>query len=121
MKMLSMHRPRPSMLMAISRSASSPVNFSLVNLRALVAVKDLGPPTPQGALQRLDAKVEFHRQRQPPAQDVPAEPVHHRDQIDEALCHPYISDVGAPYLIDAAYFQSSQQVRVNSVALAWLG
>src|SRR5665811_1436238 len=42
--MLSMQRPRPSMLMAIWRSANSPVNFSLVNCDPWSLLKMSGRP-----------------------------------------------------------------------------
>src|SRR5579871_6171299 len=120
MKMLSIQRPRPSMLMAISLAANSAVNFSLVNCDPWSLLKISGPASSQRTPQGLYAKVDFHRQRQRPTQHVPAEPVHHRHQVDEALRHPDIRDVRAPDLIDAPYRDPSQQVRVDLVPFAWL-
>jgi len=42
--MLSMQRPRPSMLMAMWRSTNSPVNFSLVNCDPWSLLKMSGRP-----------------------------------------------------------------------------
>ena len=57
-------------------------------LRTLVRIENLRSAPPQGALQRLDAEVEFQAHRQSPAQDIPAEPVHHSHQVREAPRHP---------------------------------
>ena len=79
--MLSMQRPRPSMLIAICRPANSPVNFSEVNCDPWSLLKMSGSSPPQSPLQSLDAEVHLHRQRQRPTQHEPAEPIHDRHQI----------------------------------------
>src|SRR5580658_3297088 len=65
-------------------------------LRPLVAVKDVRPSPAQRGLERFDAEVDLHGQRQTPAQNVTAEPVHHRNQVDKTLRHSYVGDVRAP-------------------------
>src|SRR3954470_22076666 len=55
-------------------------------LAALIGVEDLRlTVTSQGLLDCFDA--ELHRDRQPPGQDPPAEPVDHGGEVDEATCH----------------------------------
>src|SRR3954468_23522773 len=83
MKMLSMHRPLPSMLILMPWAFSTPVNGKL---GTLVAVEDLRSAVKgQGFLEGLDAEDRVHRIGQPPTQHFPAVPVHDRHQVDEAL------------------------------------
>src|SRR5947209_6384185 len=89
-------------------------------LRSLIAVEDIRPTSPQSTLQRFEAEIHLHRQRQRPAQHEPAEPVHHCNQVQESLCHPNIGDISAPYLVDALHRGSSQQVGVDPVAFSRL-
>ena len=54
-------------------------------LRTLIAVEDLGRAVAvERLLQRLDAEVRREGDRQPPGQDLAAEPVDDGDQTDEA-------------------------------------
>lgn len=63
-----------------------------VNWAALVGIEDLGPAVAgDRLLQRLDAEVGFHRDRYPPGQDLPAEPVDDRHEINEALRHQNVA------------------------------
>src|ERR1019366_7521841 len=94
--MLSMQRPRPSMLIAILALRQLPGELLAGELRPLVAVEDVRPSPPQRPLQTLHTELHLHRQRQRPAQYEPAEPVHSSDQIQETLRHPDMRDVRAP-------------------------
>src|SRR5579883_538600 len=84
-KMLSRQRPRPSMLMADAALGQDAGEFVGGELRALIAVEDLGPAPIQRTPQRLDTAINLYGQRQRPAQHKAAEPVHDRDQVDEPL------------------------------------
>ena len=84
-------------------------------LAALVRVKDFGGCDREGFLQGLDAEVHFQRVRQFPGQHIPAEPVHHGDQIHKALCQADIGDVRAPNLIGMINGQPPQQVGINAM------
>ena len=53
----------------------------------------------QGLLDRFKAERDVHGDRQLPAQDFAAEPVHHGGEIDEATRHRYEADVHRPDLI----------------------
>ena len=57
-------------------------------LAALIRIEDFGcAVSGQGFLDGLDAEVRFQRDRYPPGQDAPAEPVDHGREIDEAPRH----------------------------------
>ena len=85
-------------------------------LHPLVAVEDFRPSPSQGRR----TNIHLHRQRQRPAQHKPAKPVHHRHQIDEALGHADLGDIGTPHLLGAVYGYSSQQVGVDLVPFSRL-
>ena len=54
-------------------------------LAPLVGVEDLGGPVACERLgQGVDTEVRLERVRQPPGQDLPARPIHDRDQIEKA-------------------------------------
>lgn len=57
----------------------------LVNWLPLVGIEELGLAVARDRLLDLfDAKIGVHGVRQAPGQHAPAEPVHHREQVDEA-------------------------------------
>lgn len=61
-------------------------------LDALIGIENLGPTMPGDCfLQRLDAKIRLHGDRNPSCQHPAAEPVHDRDQINKALGHRDVS------------------------------
>lgn len=69
-------------------------------LRSLVGVEDVGlAVTGQRLLDRFDAEIGFHRDRQPPRQDLPAEPVRDGAEINEASRHGDVSQVHGPDLV----------------------
>ena len=66
------------------------------------------------------AEVGFQRIRYPPSQHLPSIPVYYGDQIEEALSHRQIGDVGTPDLVGPFDPQATQQVRVDLVPLRGL-
>src|SRR5450432_4259126 len=91
-------------------------------LRALIGVEDFGPAMGrQSLLQRLDAEGGLHRDRYPPRQHPPREPVEHDREIDETLGHGHVGDVHGPDLVGLGDGQSTQQIRIDLVAWFWLG
>ena len=65
-------------------------------LRALVAVEDVRFAMPrQRFFQRLDAEPGIKRDRHPPRQHPPGEPVDDGDEVDEAARHWDVGDVGS--------------------------
>nr|AFQ90341.1 hypothetical protein [Paracoccus marcusii] len=71
-------------------------------------------------VQRLEAEVGLEGVRDAPGQTLAGEPVHDGHQIEEAMPHRQIGDVGAPDLTGAVHTQPAQQIRVGLVALARL-
>ncbi len=68
-------------------------------LGALVRVEDLRPASLKGIRQRFDAEVDLHCYGHSPGNDIPAEPIHDGNKVDETLLHPNIGYVSRPYLI----------------------
>jgi hypothetical protein len=52
----------------------------------------------------------------PQDRTVPAEPIHHRDQIDKPRLEADIRDIRAPDLSDPVDRDAAQQIRVNRVS-----
>src|SRR5271166_2796883 len=95
------------MLMAILFPSSSPVNAALVNWL---------PVPGERLLDRPQAEIDLHADRQPPGQDPPAEPVHHGREVYEATRHRDVCDVHRPDMVRSINRQPTQQVRVNLVS-----
>ena len=88
-------------------------------LAALVRVEDLGLAVPgERLLQGLDAEVRRQRDREPPGQDLAAEPVDDGDEIDEPPRHRHVGDVARPDLVGPRHRQVAQQVGVDLVPRA---
>jgi hypothetical protein len=68
-------------------------------LGALVRVEDLRSASLKGIRERFDAEVDLHCYGRSPGNDVPAEPIHDDNKVDETLLHPNIGYVSRPYLI----------------------
>ena len=69
-------------------------------LAALIRVEDLWPAvTGQSFVQRLNAELDLHGDRQSPSEDPAAEPVDDGGEIDEAARHRDIRDVHRPDLV----------------------
>ncbi len=116
MKMLSRHRPRPSMEIVISASLSTPVKSRLVNWLPWSVLKISGRPyLGQRLVQCLDAEPGIHGVRQPPRQDMARRPVHDRDQIQEPAPHRDVGDVGAPDMIGAVHRHIPKQIGIDPV------
>src|SRR3954454_15976264 len=89
-------------------------------LAALVGIEDLRlAMASQGLLDRLDA--ELHRDRQPPGQNPPAEPVDDGGEIDKTARHGNVGQIHGPDLVGARDRQIAQQVRINLVPRRRLG
>ena len=116
MKMLSRNRPLPSMLIRTPAALQLVQERGAGELHALIGVEDFRlAMSAHRFLQRLDAEVRLHGDRQPPRQNPPAEPVHHRHQIHKPFGHRNIRDVGAPDLVRPVDDQTPQQIRVHLV------
>ena len=117
MKMLSMHRPRPSMEIAIPASLRTPVKPRLVNWLPWSVLKISGRPYRASAsFSASDAEPGIHGVRQSPGQNVACGPVHDRDQIQEAAAHRNVGDVGAPDMVGPVDCQPLEKVGINSDA-----
>jgi hypothetical protein len=68
-------------------------------------------------VQRLDAEVRLQRVGDASSQHLAAAPVHDGDQIEEALSHRQIGDVGAPDLVGPLHPQPTQKIGVGLVPL----
>src|SRR6516162_477689 len=80
-------------------------------LAALVGIEDVGPAVArERRLERLDTKIGAKRVRQPPRQHRAANPGHDDHQIEKALGHRNVGDIGAPDLIDPLDRQPAEQV-----------
>ena len=72
--------------------------------------------------QRLDAEIRRQRDRQPPGQDLAAEPIDHGGQINEAAGHRNVGDVHRPDLVSPRRryrprrCEVAEQVRADLVA-----
>ena len=77
-----------------------------------IRIHDLGWPVfGDDLVQRFGAKVGMHRIRQPPAQHLPAVPVHDGDQIKEAVLDWHESDIGALDLVRSGIRHSGLKMR----------
>lgn len=91
-------------------------------LAALVGVEDVGrAKARQRFLQCLDAKVRLQRDRQPPRQNPPAEPVDDGDEIDEAPRHRDVRDDCRPDLVGPRHRQLAQQIGIDLMRRLRLG
>jgi ATP-dependent Lhr-like helicase len=96
----------------VSISAADPLN--LVGI--VTAVEDIGlSESPQRLLQGVNAEVALHARRHAPGKHPARIPVHDRHEIDEAVRHWDVRDVGRPYLIGPVHRYVSEQVRVGCV------
>lgn len=90
-------------------------------LAALIVVEDLRlAMAGQSFLDRLNAEPGLHRDREPPGQDAPAEPVDHGGEADEATRHANVGQVHGPDLVGTGDRQIAQEIRIDPVARCWL-
>ena len=86
-------------------------------LAALIRIENVRPAvTGQSFIQRLDAELRFHGDRQPPSENPAAEPVDDGREIDEAARHRDVRDVHGPDLVGSDDRQVAQEIRVNLVS-----
>ena len=71
-------------------------------------------------LDRFEAKIHLHGDRNTPRQHPPAEPVQHHGQVDETTRHRNVGDVGGPDLVRPFDRQAAKKIRVNLVFRSWL-
>lgn len=90
-------------------------------LRTLVGVEYFGLAIAgKRFLDCFDAEGSFHRDRQPPRQNPPAEPVHDGAEIDKATRHQDVGYVHCPDLVGPGDRQLSQEVGIDFVRWHWL-
>jgi len=85
-------------------------------LHTLIGVENLRPAMlGQRFLNRLDTELRLHRDRQAPRQNPPAEPIHHRNQVEKPPRHRDICYVRAPNLVRPVDAETPQKVRIYLV------
>src|SRR6185312_5928543 len=98
-----------------------PEDFSerlAAKLAALVSVEDLGAAKARKRLlERLYAEVARQRVGGAPRQHLAAVEVQDGHQVDEALRHGQVGDIGCPHLIGSLDAHSGKQVGVDSMSL----
>ena len=95
-------------------------------LRSLVGVEDERLSPAESIAERIAAKGSFERVGKFPAENEAAVPVDDGRQVEEAVFHPNVSDIGAPDVIRRFDFDVAQEIRkdlVLGIALRepWLG
>jgi hypothetical protein len=70
----------------------------------------------QSLLQRFDAKPAVDGVRQPPSQNRPAGSIDDRHEIQKAVRHRDIGDVGSPHVVRLGERQAPQQVGIYPVS-----
>src|SRR3954454_19014598 len=91
-------------------------------LAALIGVEDLRlAMASQGLLDRFDAEPGLHRDRQPPGQNPPAEPVDHGGEVDETTRHRNVSNIHCPDLVGTRDWKIAQEIRIDLVPRRRLG
>jgi len=88
-------------------------------LRPLIGVENPGLPPVQCSLQSAETESGLQRIRQFPLQNVSAEPIHNRYQIQGSSPHRDIGDIGTPYFVWCPDLHISQQVRKNPMFRMW--
>ena len=84
-------------------------------LGALVGIEDSRGTGHKSFLQGHQAETSLHRDRGLPGEDIPAEPVHDRHQVEPAAVKPDVRDIRRPNLIRLRYIQPSEQIGVNGM------
>jgi len=87
-------------------------------LHTLIAIEYLRTCSLQGRFQHVHAEVRVKSDRQRPCNDIPAEPVHDRGEIYEAMPKQDVRDVRTPYLVRTSNRQMTEQIRVLPVLMA---
>ena len=85
-------------------------------LGPLIRVEDLGAESEQRLVERVDTEIAGECVRELPRQDVPAEEIHDRREVEEAVLHRDVCDVAGPHVVGPDDLQTPQQIGVNLVA-----
>ena len=71
----------------------------------------------QRLIERVQAEINLHADRHPPGKNPPAEPVHHRREVDKAASHRNIGDIHRPHLVRPLDRYATQQIGKNLVSI----
>ena len=82
-------------------------------LAALIAVEDIRLGVPERSFHGRDTEEAVQGVGEFPREHVPAEPVHYGHQIDKAVLHPDVGDVGTPHLVGALYDHVFEQIGIS--------
>ena len=86
-------------------------------LAALIGVENLGLAHLQRRVEGLQTEPSIERIGQLPAEHIATVPIEDCHQIEKALLHPHVGNIGAPDVIFLSDRATTQQVRIAS--LAW--
>jgi hypothetical protein len=76
------------MLIRIAFPSNRSVNAALVNWLPWSVLKIAGRPlSDERIIERVQAEINLQADRHPPGKNPPAEPVHHRRQVEKAASH----------------------------------
>src|SRR5690242_7617405 len=90
-------------------------------LAALVGIEDFRSAIARERfLECLDAKIGVERVGEAPGQHRAADPVHDHHQVEKALGHRDVGDVGAPDLIDPLDREAAQVLTSSFIAAPWI-
>ena len=121
MKTLSIHRPRPSMLMRTSAWRSTLVKACDVNWQLWSVLKISGLPNRASAsfsaATQKPASIVFDNRQ---GQHLAGRPVHDRHQVEEATAHGDVGHVGTPHVIGPFDRQLAQQIGIDPVLRVWI-
>jgi hypothetical protein len=84
-------------------------------LRALIGVPDFGLAEAERRVKRGQAEAGLHRIGELPTEHEAAEPIHDRDQVEEAAAHRNVRNIGAPDVVGPLDGDAAQQVRIDLV------
>ena len=82
-------------------------------LTALIAVEDVGLGAPECSLQGCNAEKAVQCVGEFPRKHIAAEPVHYGHEINKAVLHPDVGDVGAPHLVGTLYGHGFEQIGIS--------
>jgi len=89
-------------------------------LRALIRIENRRLPAQcQRLLQRFDAERDIHRNRHPPGQHPPGEPIVNSEQIDKAASHGDVRDIRRPDPVRPVRCLLAQQLLIDLVSRCW--
>jgi len=89
-------------------------------LNLFIRIEDVGFGEAQGLLQGSQTEPCVQCRRDLPGQNIPAEPVHDRHQVNKSTKHPNVGDIRIPDPIGTINHQISQQIRILLMLLGGL-